>query len=200
MEEFIYTSLLLHKLVLYLFASPFQFDIREWAAFAVTTYSMFFLGSSPADLQVPNHCRERNVNSLFWVLISCALLNLCCVSTQGFWITKLSFFLVEVSLTFFDRAHFSSNPFSLSFCFAVDDVAPYFKMDPPQTQVHLEGNRLVLTCMAEGSWPLEFKWIYNGSELTRFSLEYRWGILVYLLISSFIKYNLLSKYAAFNCN
>lgn len=57
----------------------------------------------------------------------------------------------------------------------VDDVPPYFKMEPPQTQVHLEGNRLVLTCMAEGSWPLEFKWIYNGSELTRFSLEYRWG-------------------------
>uniref|UniRef100_A0A8C2ZPN3 Sidekick cell adhesion molecule 2 n=1 Tax=Cyclopterus lumpus TaxID=8103 RepID=A0A8C2ZPN3_CYCLU len=58
----------------------------------------------------------------------------------------------------------------------VDDVAPYFKMEPPQTQVHLEGNRLVLTCMAEGSWPLEFKWIYNGSELTRFSLEYRYLI------------------------
>ncbi|XP_033945054.1 protein sidekick-2 isoform X7 [Pseudochaenichthys georgianus] len=56
----------------------------------------------------------------------------------------------------------------------VDDVPPYFKMEPPQTQVHLEGNRLVLTCMAEGSWPLEFKWIYNGTELTRFSLEYRY--------------------------
>uniref|UniRef100_A0A3P8VYA1 Ig-like domain-containing protein n=1 Tax=Cynoglossus semilaevis TaxID=244447 RepID=A0A3P8VYA1_CYNSE len=58
----------------------------------------------------------------------------------------------------------------------VDDVPPYFKMEPPQTQVHLEGNRLVLTCMAEGSWPLEFKWIYNGTELTRFSLEYRYLI------------------------
>ncbi|XP_076739360.1 protein sidekick-2 isoform X6 [Maylandia zebra] len=57
-----------------------------------------------------------------------------------------------------------------------DDVPPYFKMEPPQTQVHLEGNRLVLTCMAEGSWPLEFKWIYNGTELTRFSLEYRYLI------------------------
>ncbi|KAJ3600196.1 hypothetical protein NHX12_031182 [Muraenolepis orangiensis] len=56
----------------------------------------------------------------------------------------------------------------------VDDVPPYFKMEPVQTQVHLEKNRLVLTCMAEGSWPLEFKWIYNGSELTRFTLEYRW--------------------------
>uniref|UniRef100_A0A4W5REP3 Sidekick cell adhesion molecule 2 n=1 Tax=Hucho hucho TaxID=62062 RepID=A0A4W5REP3_9TELE len=28
---------------------------------------------------------------------------------------------------------------------------------------HLERNRLVLTCMAEGSWPLEFKWIHNVS-------------------------------------
>uniref|UniRef100_A0A1A8UMS8 Sidekick homolog 2b (Chicken) n=1 Tax=Nothobranchius furzeri TaxID=105023 RepID=A0A1A8UMS8_NOTFU len=59
---------------------------------------------------------------------------------------------------------------------AQDDVPPYFKMEPPQTQVHLEGNRLVLTCMAEGSWPLEFRWIYNGTELTRFSLEYRYLI------------------------
>ncbi|TSO37067.1 Protein sidekick-2 [Bagarius yarrelli] len=46
-------------------------------------------------------------------------------------------------------------------------------MEPVATQVHLEGNRVVLTCMAEGSWPLEFKWLYNGTELTRFSLEYR---------------------------
>ncbi|MCJ8739299.1 hypothetical protein PDJAM_G00045660 [Pangasius djambal] len=57
-----------------------------------------------------------------------------------------------------------------------DDVPPYFKMEPVATQVHLEGNRLVLTCMAEGSWPLEFKWLYNATELTRFSLEYRYLI------------------------
>lgn len=31
----------------------------------------------------------------------------------------------------------------------------------------------MLTCMAEGSWPLEFKWLHNNRELTRFSLEYR---------------------------
>lgn len=54
-----------------------------------------------------------------------------------------------------------------------DDVPPYFKTEPVRTQVHLEGNRLVLTCMAEGSWPLEFKWLHNSRELTRFSLEYR---------------------------
>ncbi|RMB95254.1 hypothetical protein DUI87_28241 [Hirundo rustica rustica] len=56
---------------------------------------------------------------------------------------------------------------------AQDDVSPYFKTEPVRSQVHLEGNRLVLTCMAEGSWPLEFKWLHNSRELTKFSLEYR---------------------------
>ncbi|XP_028935753.1 protein sidekick-2 isoform X1 [Ornithorhynchus anatinus] len=59
---------------------------------------------------------------------------------------------------------------------AQDDVPPYFKTEPVRTQVHLEGNRLVLTCMAEGSWPLEFKWLHNSQELTKFSLEYRYMI------------------------
>ncbi|XP_048821342.1 protein sidekick-2 isoform X4 [Lagopus muta] len=59
---------------------------------------------------------------------------------------------------------------------AQDDVSPYFKMEPVRSQVHLEGNRLVLTCMAEGSWPLEFKWLHNSRELTKFSLEYRYMI------------------------
>uniref|UniRef100_A0A803TMX5 Sidekick cell adhesion molecule 1 n=1 Tax=Anolis carolinensis TaxID=28377 RepID=A0A803TMX5_ANOCA len=49
---------------------------------------------------------------------------------------------------------------------AIDDVAPYFKTEPGLPQIHLEGNRLVLTCLAEGSWPLEFKWLHNGSETT----------------------------------
>nr|XP_033817053.1 protein sidekick-2 isoform X2 [Geotrypetes seraphini] len=59
---------------------------------------------------------------------------------------------------------------------AQDDVPPYFKTEPVRTQIHLEGNRLVLTCMAEGSWPLEFKWLHNNKELTKFSLEYRYMI------------------------
>ncbi|XP_062448077.1 protein sidekick-2 [Rhea pennata] len=59
---------------------------------------------------------------------------------------------------------------------AADDVSPYFKTEPVRSQVHLEGNRLVLTCMAEGSWPLEFKWLHNSRELTKFSLEYRYMI------------------------
>uniref|UniRef100_A0A8C9TQV2 Sidekick cell adhesion molecule 2 n=1 Tax=Scleropages formosus TaxID=113540 RepID=A0A8C9TQV2_SCLFO len=57
-----------------------------------------------------------------------------------------------------------------------NDVPPYFKTEPVRSQLHLERNRLVLTCMAEGSWPLEFKWIHNETELTRFSLEYRYLI------------------------
>uniref|UniRef100_A0A674DSG4 Sidekick cell adhesion molecule 2 n=1 Tax=Salmo trutta TaxID=8032 RepID=A0A674DSG4_SALTR len=57
-----------------------------------------------------------------------------------------------------------------------DDVPPYFKTEPVRSQLHLERNRLVLTCMAEGSWPLEFKWIHNSTELTRFSQEYRYLI------------------------
>lgn len=63
--------------------------------------------------------------------------------------------------------------YPLSFVIS-DDVSPYFKTEPVRTQVHLEGNRLVLTCMAEGSWPLEFKWLHDNRELTKFSLEYRY--------------------------
>uniref|UniRef100_A0A4W6E2V9 Sidekick cell adhesion molecule 2 n=1 Tax=Lates calcarifer TaxID=8187 RepID=A0A4W6E2V9_LATCA len=68
--------------------------------------------------------------------------------------------------------------FNSKFCylFFADDVPPYFKTEPVRSQLHLERNRLVLTCMAEGSWPLEFKWIHNTTELTRFSLEYRYLI------------------------
>lgn len=64
--------------------------------------------------------------------------------------------------------------------FPADDVPPYFKTEPVRTQVHLEGNRLVLTCMAEGSWPLEFKWLHNNRELTKFSLEYRQARCLFL--------------------
>uniref|UniRef100_A0A8C9R8X8 Sidekick cell adhesion molecule 1 n=1 Tax=Scleropages formosus TaxID=113540 RepID=A0A8C9R8X8_SCLFO len=59
---------------------------------------------------------------------------------------------------------------------AQDDVAPYFKTEPGAAQIHLEGNRLVLTCLAEGSWPLEFKWMLNGTDVTAFSPEYKYTI------------------------
>ncbi|XP_053132291.1 protein sidekick-1 isoform X2 [Hemicordylus capensis] len=59
---------------------------------------------------------------------------------------------------------------------AQDDVAPYFKTEPGLPQIHLEGNRLVLTCLAEGSWPLEFKWLHNDMETTAFSTEYKYVI------------------------
>ncbi|XP_035260908.1 protein sidekick-1 isoform X3 [Anguilla anguilla] len=59
---------------------------------------------------------------------------------------------------------------------AQDDVAPYFKTEPGPPQTHLEGNRLVLTCLAEGSWPLEFKWMLNNSDITSFSPEYKYSV------------------------
>ncbi|XP_062868629.1 protein sidekick-1 isoform X2 [Trichomycterus rosablanca] len=57
---------------------------------------------------------------------------------------------------------------------AQGDVAPYFKTEPGPPEIHLEGNRLVLTCLAEGSWPLEFKWILNSTDITTFSPEYKY--------------------------
>ncbi|XP_036384090.1 protein sidekick-1 isoform X2 [Megalops cyprinoides] len=59
---------------------------------------------------------------------------------------------------------------------AQDDVAPYFKTEPGPPQIHLEGNRLVMTCLAEGSWPLEFKWMLNNTDITSFSPQYKYTI------------------------
>ncbi|KAM7038622.1 protein sidekick-1 [Acridotheres tristis] len=59
---------------------------------------------------------------------------------------------------------------------AQGDVAPFFKTEPGLPQTHLEGNRLVLTCLAEGSWPLEFKWLHNDTEITSYSNEYKYII------------------------
>lgn len=63
---------------------------------------------------------------------------------------------------------------SLVFFFTVsDDVVPYFKTEPGLPQIHLEGNRLVLTCLAEGSWSLEIKWMHGDRELTTYTSEYK---------------------------
>uniref|UniRef100_A0A9J8AZB0 Sidekick cell adhesion molecule 1 n=1 Tax=Cyprinus carpio carpio TaxID=630221 RepID=A0A9J8AZB0_CYPCA len=56
------------------------------------------------------------------------------------------------------------------------DVAPYFKTEPGPPEIYLEGNRLVMTCLAEGSWPLEFKWMLNNTDITAFSPEYKYTI------------------------
>ncbi|KAG5278462.1 hypothetical protein AALO_G00099230 [Alosa alosa] len=56
------------------------------------------------------------------------------------------------------------------------EVAPSFQTEPGVQQVSLEGNRLVLTCLATGSWPLEYKWIRNGTDITPFTPEYRFSV------------------------
>ncbi|XP_048349553.1 protein sidekick-1 isoform X2 [Sphaerodactylus townsendi] len=81
----------------------------------------------------------------------------CCLFCRGWWaLLFLQFHMLQV--------------------LAQDDVAPYFKTEPGLPQIHLEGNRLVLTCLAEGSWPLEFKWLHNDVEVTAFSSKYKYVI------------------------
>uniref|UniRef100_A0A8C7XTG8 Sidekick cell adhesion molecule 1a n=1 Tax=Oryzias sinensis TaxID=183150 RepID=A0A8C7XTG8_9TELE len=43
-------------------------------------------------------------------------------------------------------------------------------------QVVLEGNRLVLTCPAGGSWPLHYRWTLNNSNITDWTLQNRLSI------------------------
>ncbi|XP_038618379.1 protein sidekick-1-like [Tachyglossus aculeatus] len=85
---------------------------------------------------------------------------------------------MKFSLSFFCRGWWTFLLLQLHSlqALAQDDVAPYFKTEPGLPQIHLEGNRLVLTCLAEGSWPLEFKWLHNDSEITSYSSEYKYII------------------------
>ncbi|XP_028300243.1 protein sidekick-1 isoform X3 [Gouania willdenowi] len=53
------------------------------------------------------------------------------------------------------------------------EVAPYLRGDGLGQQVVLEGNRLVLTCLAGGSWPLQYQWTLNNSNITDWTQQYR---------------------------
>ncbi|XP_061684994.1 protein sidekick-1 isoform X2 [Syngnathoides biaculeatus] len=53
------------------------------------------------------------------------------------------------------------------------DVAPYLRGVGLGQQVVLEGNRLVLTCLAGGSWPLQYRWSLNGSNISDWTSQYR---------------------------
>lgn len=55
----------------------------------------------------------------------------------------------------------------------VSEVAPYLRGEGLRRQVVLEGNRLVLTCLAGGSWPLQYRWTLNNSNLTDWTPHYR---------------------------
>ncbi|KAM6939464.1 protein sidekick-1-like [Xenentodon cancila] len=56
------------------------------------------------------------------------------------------------------------------------EVAPYFQGGGWEQQVVLEGNRLVLTCPAAGSWPLQYRWTFNNNSITDWTQEYRLSI------------------------
>ncbi|MED6242918.1 hypothetical protein ATANTOWER_011874, partial [Ataeniobius toweri] len=52
-------------------------------------------------------------------------------------------------------------------------VAPYLQGGEWEQQVVLEGNRLVLTCPAGGSWPLQYRWTQNNNNITDWTPQYR---------------------------
>ncbi|XP_071387576.1 protein sidekick-1-like, partial [Centroberyx affinis] len=56
------------------------------------------------------------------------------------------------------------------------EVAPYLRGGGLGQQVVLEGNRLVLTCLAGGSWPLQYRWTLNNSNITDWSPQYRLSV------------------------
>ncbi|XP_035993338.1 protein sidekick-1 isoform X2 [Fundulus heteroclitus] len=53
------------------------------------------------------------------------------------------------------------------------EVAPYLQGGERGQQVVLEGNRLVLTCPAGGSWPLQYRWTLNNTNVTDWTPQYR---------------------------
>ncbi|KAM9314722.1 protein sidekick-1 [Pholidichthys leucotaenia] len=56
------------------------------------------------------------------------------------------------------------------------EVAPYLRGGGQGQQVVLEGNRLVLTCLAGGSWPLQYRWTLNNSNITDWTPQHRFSM------------------------
>uniref|UniRef100_A0AAQ4R332 Sidekick cell adhesion molecule 1a n=1 Tax=Gasterosteus aculeatus aculeatus TaxID=481459 RepID=A0AAQ4R332_GASAC len=61
-------------------------------------------------------------------------------------------------------------------CLRLSEVAPYLRGGGLRQQVVLEGNRLVLTCLAGGSWPLQYRWTLNNSDVTGWTPQYRLSV------------------------
>lgn len=69
----------------------------------------------------------------------------------------------------FQIAKITYFPFSV----CLSEVAPYLRGGGLGQQLVLEGNRLVLTCLAGGSWPLQYCWTLNNSNITDWTPQYR---------------------------
>ena len=67
----------------------------------------------------------------------------------------------------------SQNNIFSSLCVCLSEVAPYLRGGGAGQQVVLEGNRLVLTCLAGGSWPLQYRWTLNNSNISDWTQQYR---------------------------
>ncbi|CAF98160.1 unnamed protein product [Tetraodon nigroviridis] len=53
------------------------------------------------------------------------------------------------------------------------EVAPYLRGGGTRQQLVLEGNRLILSCLVGGSWPLQYRWTLNNSNVTDWTPQYR---------------------------
>lgn len=85
------------------------------------------------------------------------------------------FFMVKDSLSMHDSfSLFQKTKITyFPFCPCASEVAPYLQGSGRGQQVVLEGNRLVLTCLAGGSWPLQYRWTLNNSNITDWTPQYR---------------------------
>lgn len=89
------------------------------------------------------------------------------------------------------------------------EVAPYLRGSGLGQQVVLEGNRLVLTCLAGGSWPLQYRWTLNNSNITDWTPQYRsvssnmisffWSWMPLLCLSEFLPVRLTSFFPSMAC-
>lgn len=74
------------------------------------------------------------------------------------------------------------------------EVAPYLQGGERGQLVVMEGNRLVLTCPAGGSWPLQYRWTLNNTNITEWTPQYRLVVTYFLSIyflQSFLTLNII---------
>lgn len=84
---------------------------------------------------------------------------------------KLMFVYCHINLDF-DKKKKPQHYYS----FFLPEVAPYPRGGGTRQQVVLEGNRLVLSCLVGGSWPLQYRWTLNNSNVTDWTPQHRSGL------------------------
>uniref|UniRef100_A0A8C4GVX7 Protein sidekick-1 n=1 Tax=Dicentrarchus labrax TaxID=13489 RepID=A0A8C4GVX7_DICLA len=81
---------------------------------------------------------------------------------------------IDMATQLFPITNITYCHFSVFVC--LSEVAPYLRGGGLRQQVVLEGNRLVLTCLAGGSWPLQYRWTLNNSNISDWTPQYRLSV------------------------